>query len=217
MNSLLSMKSRMAALWAGVVLTLAVAAADSAKANFPEGADAFIRQVGDRAIETLTKPGMNRAEMEDRFREIFRDSFNVPAIGRFVLGKYWRVATPEERREFLLLFEEFVVRTYAKRFKDYTGETLQVDGIQPESDTQAIVNSAIVRPNAPPIRVEWRVGVPQNEEGFKIYDVTIEGVSMAVTQRAEFAAVIERSGGRIGGLITALREKIETLKSADAS
>lgn len=197
-----------------LVSALVLAAPRPAGAAFPDGADTFVRSLGDRAIQTLTQENLPRDQMEARFRDIFREAFHVQAIGRFVLGKYWRVATAEERDEFLKLFEELVVRSYAKRFKEYTGEQLQVNGARAETESQAIVTSEIVRPAAPPIKVEWRVGIPQGQNDYRVYDVTIEGISMVVTQRAEFAAVIERRGGTVAGLIQALREKVNELNSS---
>lgn len=197
-----------AALMFAFGLSIPLAAANAAQ--FPDGADAFVQKLGDRAIASLTRPGMNRHEMEANFREIFDQSFDVTAIGKFVLGKYWRQATDAQQSDFLKLFEELIVRTYSARFREYTGETLHVTGLRSDSPQQAIVTAEIQRPQGPPIRVDWRVG--QNANGsMRVYDVVIEGVSMSVTQRAEFASVIQRSGGEIEGLLNSLRDKIVSL------
>ncbi|MEQ8388585.1 MAG: ABC transporter substrate-binding protein [Alphaproteobacteria bacterium] len=196
-----------------LLIIIAAPLAAPASAAFPEGADTFVRGIGDQAVETLKDETLSRDQIEERFRKIFRETFYVPAIGRFVLGKYWRQASEQQRREFLDLFEEFIVRTYAKRFKDYTGETLQVREARQASDTQAIVISEIVRPEAPPIKVDWRVGIPKDSQDYRVYDVTIEGISMAVTQRSEFATVIQRRGKGVDGLLEALREKIAELNT----
>ena len=90
---------------------------------------------------------------------------------------------------------------------EYSGETLRVTGSRPAPDGE-LVSSEIVRANGqPPARVEWLL-TPQNG-AYKISDVIVEGVSMAVTQRSEFASVIQRNGGQVEGLITALRQKTE--------
>lgn len=194
-----------------VALCLFVASAPfTASAAVPDGATDFIRNLGDEAIATLTEKNTPRPVIEKRFRELFRESFHLPAIGRFVLGRYWRQATPDQRQEFLALFEELVVGTYAARFTGYSGEQLAIRDARPDSEKTAIVHSEIVRPNGPPIRIDWRVGHDGN--GFKVLDVVIEGISMAVTQRSEFASVIQRRGGKVEGLIEALRNKTVSLQ-----
>jgi phospholipid transport system substrate-binding protein len=129
-------------------------------------------------------------------------------VARFVLGRYWRVATPAEQQQFQKLFEDYVVFAYAARLSDYGGEIFKVTGDQPDGDGY-IVASQIVRQNGePPLKIDWRL---INDNGaLKISDVVVEGVSMAVTQRSEFASVIARNGGSINGLLTLMREKTQS-------
>ncbi len=117
----------------------------------------FISDLGDRAIEILSKPDLSKPELEREFRSMFREAFYVPSIGRFVLGRYWRIATPEQRTEFLGLFEDFVVETYSARFlAAYSGQKFKVKDVQQASDREAVVMSEVIDPNGPPIRVDWR-------------------------------------------------------------
>jgi phospholipid transport system substrate-binding protein len=129
----------------------------------------------------------------------------VPTIGKFVLGRYWRTATDAERAEFLKLFEDFIVKSYAVRFADYAGESFDVQNTTGGSDGASVVHSRINRKGAETIRVDWRV--QQSQDRLAITDVVVEGVSMAVTQRSEFASVIQSKGGKVAGLIDALRAK----------
>lgn len=186
---------------AGLVL---VGRAVSADASL--GPAEFIAGLGDRAVSALTGPDLTQAERETRFRELLDDHFDVPAIGKFVLGRYWRSATEEERQEFLELFEKLLVRSYANRFAEYSGESFEVKGVREEADGQAIVQSLVIRPSAENVRVDWRVVRQGNE--YRIIDVIIEGLSMAVTQRDEFASVIRSKGGKLAGLIDVLRQKV---------
>ncbi|MCC7275171.1 MAG: ABC transporter substrate-binding protein [Alphaproteobacteria bacterium] len=163
---------------------------------------ALIETLGDKAIKSLTG-NVPRAEREQRFQTLLRDGFDVEAIGRFTLGRYWRQATPEQQAEYLKLFERFIVQAYAARFAEYTGEQFRVTGERPDGDV-VLVQSEIFKAGAPPTKVEWRVA---HNSAPKIVDVVVEGVSMAVTQRSEFAAVIQRSGGSVDGLLAALRSK----------
>jgi len=185
------------ALLAGV-LTPAIPAAAAADPA------AMISNLGSRALEVLGK-GAPQSQRVARFRELLREDFDVPGIGRFVLGRYWNTATEEQRAEFVKLFEAYIALAYANRLAEYTGETFKVTGSRPDADG-AIVSSQILRPaGAPPVKVDWRL-TGQNGT-YKISDVSVDGISMAVTQRSEFASVIQHNGGQIQGLIAMLREK----------
>lgn len=165
---------------------------------------AMISTLGSRALQVLGK-GATQAQRTERFRELLREDFDVPGIARFVLGRYWNTATEEQRAEYVKLFEDYIAMAYATRLAEYTGETFKVTGSRPDADG-AIVSSQIVRPGgAAPVKVDWRL---TGRNGvYKISDVSVDGISMAVTQRSEFASVIQHNGGQVQGLITMLREK----------
>jgi len=165
---------------------------------------ALINDLGNRAIAVLGK-NASPSQREARFRELFNEDFDVPVIARFVLGRYWRLATPEQRREFVRLFNEYTVLAYSNRFAEYSGETLKVTGSRPDGEG-SVVMSEIVRSNGAPAKVDWRLS--RTDGTYKITDVIVDGISMAVTQRSEFASVIQRHGGQVQGLLTLLQQKI---------
>src|SRR5437899_7089371 len=165
---------------------------------------AMISNLGSRALEVLGKDA-TQPQRAARFRELLREDFDVPGIGRFVLGRYWNTATEEQRAEFIKLFEDYIALAYATRLAEYSGETFKVTGSRPDADG-AIVSSQILRPaGAAPVKVDWRV--TGRNGAYKINDVSVDGISMAVTQRSEFASVIQHNGGQVQGLITMLRQK----------
>lgn len=182
-----------------------LAAALPANAADISGAAAgFVQSLGERALSTINDASLGDADRKVRFRKLFLDGFDVPAIGRFVLGKYWRVATDDEKSEFLRLFEEMVIRTYSARFKDFGGVNFKVNTSRAEGEDHAMVASQIVFPDGkPPVRIDWRVLSPKGQ--LKIVDVLVEGVSMSVTQQEEFSSLIQRQGGQVSGLIQHLR------------
>ncbi|HET8727811.1 MAG TPA: ABC transporter substrate-binding protein, partial [Alphaproteobacteria bacterium] len=90
--------------------------------------------------------------------------------------------------------------------------TFQVSDTRPQGERDVLVDSRILRPNGPSVGVAWRV---RDRDGrFQIIDVSIEGVSMAVTQRNEFASVIQRNGGSVDALLAALRSRISEAKQS---
>ena len=165
---------------------------------------AVINNLGNRALEVLGK-NATPAQRVARFHELFREDFDVPGLARFVLGRYWKTATPEEQTEFVKLFEDYIALVYSNQLAAYSGETLKVTGSRTNAE-EAIVASEIIRPaGTPPVKVDWHL--TDRNGTYKISDVTVDGISMAVTQRSEFASVIQRSGGKVAGLIAQLREK----------
>jgi len=164
----------------------------------------FVSHLGAQAIQVLG-PSVSPAQRLAQFRVLFHNDFDVPGIGRFVLGRYWRSATPQEQQEFLALFQEYVVRAYSTRLAEYGGEPFRVTGARGNGE-ETIVSSEIVRTNGGRIEVDWYL-IHQGGR-YKITDVYIAGVSMKVTQRDEFAAVIQRTGGRVEGLLAQLRQKL---------
>ena len=153
-----------------------------------------------------------------RFRQIFRADFDVPSIGRFVLGPYWRLASPAQQQEFLALFENYIVQTFSGRLSQYaeSGDAPRVTGsrLDPEG---AVVSSQINLangggpragghgPTVLPIKVDWHL-TAQNGS-YKINDVVVDGISMAVTQRSEFTSAIERQGGQVQALLATLHQQ----------
>ena len=193
--------TRRSVLTATVVLILGALAPAILAAADPA---AVINNLGNRALEVLGK-NATPAQRVARFHELFREDFDVPGIARFVLGRYWKTATTEQQQEFIKLFEDYIAIVYSSQLAAYSGETLKVTGSR--ADPQgAIVASEIIRPaGTPPVKVEWHLA-DQNGT-YKIRDVAVDGISMAVTQRSEFASVIQRNGGQVQGLIAMLREK----------
>ncbi len=174
-------------------------------------AGAFVKSLGDQVINTLKNTSLSQTQREQTFRQLFDQGFDVPEISRFALGRFWRQATPQQRTQYQSLFEEFIVRTYAARFSGYSGQTFSVTGSQPGQNGEVTVRSSINRPDGPPVRVDWQV----RKEGsqYKIVDVVVEGVSMVITQRQEFASVIQNGGGNVATLLTQLRQKIDQMKA----
>jgi phospholipid transport system substrate-binding protein len=190
---------------AAIALCVGVAASARPAAAAADPA-ALISDLGNRALEVLGK-NVSPSQREARFRILFDRDFDVPAIARFVLGRYWRVATTAQQQEFVSLFAQYTALAYSNRLAQYSGETLRVTGSRPEPDGP-MVTSEILRANgAPPTKVDWRLS--WTDGTYKITDVIVDGISMAVTQRSEFASVIQRHGGQVEGLLTLLRQKTE--------
>ena len=182
---------------------LLLAAPSSAETFSPKE---FIESLGEETIGAITDPNVSERDRLTEFSRLFRKGFDVDTISRFVLGRYWCRATDEQKVKYQILFADFIVTTYANRFRQYSNEKLLVDGERTANKRDTIVLSKIKLPEGPAVRVDWRVR--RTGDNHKIVDVIVEGVSMAITQRDEFASVIRRGGGRVETLIAELQEKL---------
>jgi phospholipid transport system substrate-binding protein len=173
---------------------------------------AFVQELGRDAMKELADRAIPPSEREARFRRLLVDRFDMPAISKFVLGRYWRSANETQRAEFQGLFVDFIVGSYAARFSDYLGEGVKVTGSSADDGGTILVHSTIDLPSAEDVRVDWRVRGADDD--FVIVDLIVEGISLEVTQRSQFASVIQSRGG-IDGLMEALRTK--SLQTADST
>ena len=186
----------------------------SGKATAGDAED-FIRSAGAKAFTSLSKE-LTEEKRADRFREILLETFDLRVIARFTLGRYWRVASKKQRDDYVELFEDYIVQAYLHRFGDLSGHTFEIKKSQEINARDRLVMSEIKAKKSkppirvkskPPIRINWRVRRSKNT--YRVIDVVVEGVSMSVTQRDEFAAVIRRNGGKIEGLLSALERKTD--------
>ncbi len=166
---------------------------------------AFIEGLANQTLKILDQH-LPAPERETRFKALLLENFDMPRISRFVLGRYWLAASAQEKEDFQKLLPDYVARSYSNRFANYAGQTLKVTGSRPAGESTTVVRSRIDSPSGgPPINVEWRVVRAGND--FRIVDVAVDGVSLVLTHRDEFAAVIEREGGGVSTLNRRLREK----------
>ena len=168
-------------------------------------AGSFINEAGNAVLKLLNDPQISQAQFTQRLHKIAEEDFDVPRIARFVTGRYWRDANENERQQFVKAFTDYMVSVYAQRFGQYRGSAgFKVTGQRQEGDN-TLVSTEIQRSNGPPAKVVWQVA--KSGGSFRIVDVSIEGVSQALTYRQEFDSVIAQRGGRLPGLTEELRQK----------
>ena len=170
----------------------------------PADAVAFMNQLWDRAVQVLNKKA-DPAVRQERFRQLFHADFDCPGIARFVLGRYWRDASEEEQKDFVKLFEEYVVFVYTARLSNFGGQDFKIRGSRSDGDGVMVSTDVFSPGGSSPLKIDWRL-VSDNGT-YKINDVIVEGVSMLVTQRSEFASIVQRNGGQVRGLLAMMREK----------
>lgn len=167
-----------------------------------EDARAFINRLGNETVDILNRPGP-ATERQKALEDLFRQAFDFDTISRLVLGRFWHQATPEQQQAYQEAFTAFAVQTYAQRLAHNRIEDFGITDVQVLSDRDTLVETMIRQPGKEPLRFGWRVrrdgGTP------KLVDVVVDGVSMVISKRSEFASVVQRDG--MEGLIQALRAK----------
>lgn len=196
-----------------LALFFALNSAWPAPAQASGDASNFVQQLANQAISVLRSDDNTLEHREAQFREILVKGFDLDLIGRFVLARHWKSANAEQRANYLRAFGEFIVRKYSAMLGGYAGEVMTVVSEQAAGEKDVLVHTRIDRPSGPPIETHWRVRGKSGEQ--RIIDVMIEGISMAVTQRAEFKSVVKRHG--IDGLIQILDAQTSKLSATTAA
>lgn len=189
---------------AAVLTALALVRPGTAEAGTVEAA-AFVADLGKQAQVAMAATESGPAkERRDALRALIRKGFNLQRTSQFVLGKSWNQATEAQRAEFQEIFAEYLVNSYARHLASFDVETLEVVDSNPVGPDDVLVETTVKGPEGPATPV-WRVHATDGRQ-YKVIDVTVDGVSLALTQRREFASVVNRVG--IDGLIRILRRKL---------
>ncbi len=195
-------------------LVLIISLTLGAQSAWAQGPAEFISEFSQKGITDILAADIPNAEKQTRFREMFGEYFDIPQIGRFVLGRYWRLASDEQKSSFNTLFEDVIVSTWSRRFSEYDGQTLRIDGTDPDGERGAIVKSQIVGNDGATIKVDWRLR--NRPQGYQVVDVIVEGVSMAITYRQEYSTVISRGGG-FDALLERMQEQLSAGNQTNAT
>ena len=168
----------------------------------------FVNRLADNIINDVLTADVSQDEKLTRFRAEFTEALDLKNIGQFVLGIYWRKATPAEKDAFLKAFMDFTTKSWADRFDSYHGQKIVFSGVRNAERNQFYVDSTIQ--NNPPVEVIWRV--KQKDNTYRIIDIIIEGVSMAMSYRNEYSAFLQTHGGSVQALTEELKNKSENFK-----
>lgn len=169
-----------------------------------ERAAGFVQGVGNRIVGLLAAPGTDDRALRQQIEGIVHESVDLEAIGRSSLGSAWQRASDSQRREYQQLFATWAASAYAERLGANRGGSLTVLGATP-SGPDAYVRARIARADGRASTLDLRVR--ETPAGIRIVDAEVDGVSLDVTQRDEFASVVRRQG--LDALIASLRRQVD--------
>ncbi|GBQ25232.1 toluene transporter auxiliary component Ttg2D [Acetobacter estunensis NRIC 0472] len=190
------------------VLGTAAAAALLPVAAFPalaaQPAAEFVRSLGNRLV-AIVNSNLSPDEKKAHVLPILQSDVDVDAIGRYCLGRYWRMATPEQQTEYLSLFHQVLVNAITDKLGDYRGVSFTIGTTTPQGEDQAVA-AVLHRPQQPDAAMQWIVSTQSGSP--KIVDVIGEGASLRLTQRQDYSAYIQRNGGQVATLLAALKRQL---------
>lgn len=181
-----------------------------ALANTPSAdkARSFIRQSGQKLVSIVnsSKPHKQKAK---ELRQFLNSIVAVDDIGHFVLGRYWHMASKSQQQEYMKLFHKLLAYNITTQIKAFKGVSFHVTGVHagPEGE---MVQTVIKRPNQQPAKVQWVVKTISGQP--KIVDVVVAGTSLRITERSDYASVINDNGGHVSALLQAMKHQVHKLE-----
>lgn len=186
---------------AAIALACAAAVATPARALTPAMAEGFIQEIL-VDLRSLIDSRASGPEGAQRFLDLLEDRAALEQVGKFAMGRVWRDMSPAQQGAYQDAFRGYISRTYMRRFNDYAGEDIVVNGSVDAGQKGVLVKSVLKRPTSEDIAVEWlvtdRLGPP------KLADIIFEGVSLSITLRETFGGMIEKRGGDVDQFIADL-------------
>jgi phospholipid transport system substrate-binding protein len=190
-----------------------LAVAGPAAAQDTSRAASFIQTTGQELVAAVNDTRSDLATRRQKVAAVLRRSVDIEGVGRFILGRWWRQASAQERQEYMKLFEETLIRNLSARFGEYQGVRFSLGRSQQRTEDDVLVNTIIERPNAAPFTLDWRVAEVGGQP--KVVDVIAEGTSLRLTQRSEYSSVIQRNNGSIAALLQAMQGQIAQLAARE--
>lgn len=189
--------------WIKTAMAVAMLAASApvANAGSPAEAQKFIDSVASQVLDVI-KTNDSTAGKMTKLEGIFSGAVDIPYVGKFVLGRHWNTATPQQQKDYLAAYQPFVIKNYAGKLTKYSGQNYKLKNARGD-DGQYVVTMEIVDPGNPSVFVDYTMR--EDNKSYKVIDIAVEGVSLRATQRSEFNSIVNSKG--IDYLISALQKQ----------
>jgi phospholipid transport system substrate-binding protein len=169
-----------------------------------ERAVTLVRNTSDQLV-AIVNSADSPQEKNRRLRSVIESTVDVDDIARFCLGRFWRLATPDQQQQYVTLFHDLLVTEIAGHLGEYHGVRVAMGLARASADTEIVI-TMVERPNNPAMQIDWVVAT--NTGGPKIVDLLAEGTSMRLTHSADFTAYLARHQYNIHELVEGMRQRI---------
>ena len=169
--------------------------------------DVFVQSTVNRASQTLSKD-ISKKEKILELQELAKDTVDINGIGFYTLGKYRKEITDEQKKRYSKLFKDYFLKSFSSRLSEYSNPKINVISKDKKNDKYTIVSSILVATeDRPEVKIDWRI-YTKNPNKPLIRDLIIEGLSLARTQKEEFASIIKSNDNNIEALFKSLEKFI---------
>jgi phospholipid transport system substrate-binding protein len=165
--------------------------------------DAFVQSTVNRASEILSK-NISKQEKIDALKIVAKETVDIVGVGFYSLGSTRKVLNDNQKQKYFQLFEDYFLKSFSSRLSEYTNPKIEVQSKKFINENYTIVNSVLVAtPDRPEVKIDWRI-YTKNLDNPLIRDLIIEGLSLARTQKEEFASILNSNDGDINALFKTL-------------
>jgi len=192
-----------------VALALCALTAPAVRADAGGSPMTVTQNMVNHALQIMANKSTPVRERRRQLREAIEHQFDFSAMSRSALGYHWRNLSPDERSQFTQLFTAFIEDAYLSKIQDYSGQQVKFDGQTSLGQGYTQINTAIIQPDKSPISVNYLL--LQKDDSWKIYDVTVDAISIIANYRNQFNRVINEKG--FPQLMNDLRAKQQELAS----
>ena len=182
----------------------AIAPAAGPETVDPDDAILALRKLSGDAISVLRDAQLDQSRRTAKFHSLMLRDFDIPLMARFALGRYWKRADVKQRSAYVEAFSAFMLHHYASKIAGGKVAAFDVKSARRAGKRDVMVQSRITRGNGQVLKLVWRMR--RRDGQFRVIDVVAEGISLALTKRQEFAAIIKANGGNVAQLIDRLKE-----------
>ena len=169
--------------------------------------DVFVQSTVNRASQTLSKDISKKEKMLE-LQELAKDTVDINGIGFYTLGKYRKEISDEQKKRYSKLFKDYFLKSFSSRLSEYSNPKINVISKDKKNDKYTIVSSILVATeDRPEVKIDWRI-YTKNPNKPLIRDLIIEGLSLARTQKEEFASIIKNNDNNIEALFKSLEKFI---------
>ena len=168
----------------------------------------FVEELVDDAIKTLSNKSISKADKNKKIEEIALANVDIDALGMYTLGDVRKTLDENNLKKYKTLFEKYLLKSLTSRLTDYSSQKFEVLSADQKSDSYNIVSSRIVESaSQPEIKIDWRIYTKDPSKPL-IRDLIVEGLSLAKTQKEEFASILNSNNNDINILFSKLEEFI---------
>ncbi|MBR2123711.1 MAG: ABC transporter substrate-binding protein [Acetobacter sp.] len=177
----------------------------SSWAQHRDNSQKFIQNFGNVLVSIVDSP-ISVSEKKQKLIPLVQQNVDINTIGRYCLGRYWKVATVKQKTRYLKLFHQFLMNAITDKLGDYRGVSFTIGKITQNANDDT-VETTITRLQHPPVTMQWVVSYTSGSP--KIVDVIGEGASLRLTQRSDYSAFIAHHDGNIDTLLSAIQKQID--------